>query len=252
MERLFETLPETTVTIRVDPEASVAPIREALARIFDTGRVSVIEGSPTQPDEVVAVRNDEVVAASTAESLLQSLLLVNSDIYITGSRELDEAALPDVLQALHDIPFQLRGYPESDSEKLLLIAVSRAIERRAADAAAGTLRVGFQQLSRLVEEPGTYRVYERLAETDLAVHAYGVGDTTPPADLDVTTHTGTSQLHRKGWFVVFEPPTPAVEPAGLYAIERGDNEWEGFFSFEPSRIDAMQAVITELATTQPQ
>lgn len=252
MERVFETRGEPTVTLRVDPDASVAPIREALARIFDTDRVSIIEGSPTQPAEVVAVRDDEVVATSSAESLLQSLLLVNSDVYITGSRALDEAALPDVLQALHDIPFRLRGFPDSDSEKLLLIAVSREIERRAAETGAGTLRVGFQQLSRLVEEPGTYRVYERLGETDLAVHAYGVGDTTPPAELDVRTHTGTSQLHRKGWFVVFEPPTRDIEPAGLYAIERGENDWEGLFSFEPSRIESMRTVITELTSTPPQ
>lgn len=252
MNKPFETLPETAVTIRVDPEASVAPIRKALTRIFDTEQVSVTEGSASQAADVAAVRDGRVVATSPADALMRSLLLINSDVYITGSRDLDDARLPAVLQALHDIPFQLRGYPESDSEKLLLIVVSRAIERRAAEIGAGTLRVGFQTLSRLVEEPGTYRVYQRLADTDLAVHAYGVGDVLPPDDIDLAVHTGTSQFYRKGWFVVFEPPTADGEPAGLYAVERSENEWDGFWTFEPARVDAMEAVIAESATTQPQ
>ena len=131
MNKPFETLPETTVTIRVDPAASVASIREALTRIFTTEQVCVTEAPADQTAEIAAVRDGEVVATSPAAALLESLLLVNSDVYITGSRALEDAGLPAVLWALHEIPFQLRGYPDSDSEKLLLIAVSRAIERRA-------------------------------------------------------------------------------------------------------------------------
>lgn len=252
MERPFDLLPGATVTLRVTSEASIAPIRDALTDIFNTEQVSVIEAPADQTADVAAVRDGEVVATSPAEALLESLLLINSDNYITGTRELDEAVLPDVLQALHDIPFRLRGYPDSDSEKLLLIAVSRAIELRAAEAGAGTLWVGFQRLSRLVDESGTYRVYERLTNTDLTTHAYGVGDATVPAELDITTHTGTSQFHRKTWFIVFEPPTSTGDPAGLYAIERGENEWEGFWSFRSDQVDAMLDVISDLTTTQVQ
>lgn len=249
MERLFDSLPETSVTIRVDPAASVAPVREALTRIFDTEQVAVTTGSAEQPADVVVVRDGQVVATSSAESLMESLLLINSDVYITGTRHFTEASLPDVLAALHDIPFRLRGYPESDSEKLLLIAVSRLIERRAYEAGTGTLRVGFQRLSRLVDEPGTYTVYEQLADTDLTVHAYGVDDAAVPADLDLTVHAGRSRLHRRGWFVVFQPAAASVEPVGLFAVEREKNRWGGFWSFEPARIATMATVIEELATT---
>jgi hypothetical protein len=47
---------------------------------------------------------------------------------MTGARRLDESALPDMLAGLNDVQFEMRGYPESNSEKLLLIAVSRLIE----------------------------------------------------------------------------------------------------------------------------
>lgn len=246
MRRPFERLSPTSATIRVDPSASVAPLRDALLRLFDDQQVSVTTDSE-QTDEVVVVRDGQVVATSSAAAIMESLLLVNSDVYITGSRGLDNAALPPTVQALHDLPFRLAGYPESDSEKLLLIALSRAIERRALDAGRGTLRVGFQRLSRLVDEPGTRRVYERLATTELAVYAYGVGDTALPESLGFNVHTGTTELHRRGWFVVFQPPAAIdVEPAALYAIEMNDNYWDGFWTYTPERINEIAEVITDI------
>lgn len=238
---MLERLPSTSATIYVDPAASVAPVREALAGVFDTAQVTVAERA-AQSAEVVVERDGSVVATSTITALLRSLLLVNSDVYITGSRGLADAELPETLRVLHDIPFRLRGYPESDSEKLLLIAVSRAIERRAFEAGDGTLRVGFQRLSRLVDEPGTRRVYEQLADTDVAVHAYGVGDADPPVALDLTVHGGSTDLHRRGWFVVFEPPT-GTDAVGLYAVEQSDNEWSGFWTYTPDRVMTMASRI---------
>ena len=249
MRRPFEQLPRAAATIRVDPSASVAPIRDALSRLFDDQQVSVTtadDPADTHTAEVAVSRGGEVVATSSAAAMMESLLLVNSDVYITGSRSLDDAALPSTVQALHDLPFRLAGFPESDSEKLLLIAISRAIERRALEGGRGTLRVGFQRLSRLVEEPGTRRVYERLAETDLAVHAYGVGDTTLPDSLPLTAHTGSSEFHRRGWFVIYEPPADSdIEPVALYAIAVGDNRWDGFWTYTPGRIADIAAFVTD-------
>ena len=254
MRRPFERLPPASATIRIDPSASVAPLQDALSRLFDDQQVSVTtadsqpdEQAADHADEVAVVRDGEVVATSSSAAMMRSLLLVNSDVYITGSRGLDDAALPPTIQALYDLPFRLDGYPDSDSEKLLLIAISRAIERRALASGRGTLRVGFQRLSRLVDEPGTRRVYEQLTETDLAVHAYGVGDTTLPDSLGVTAHTGTTELHRYGWFVVFQPPAGSdAEPVALYAIEVGDNCWDGFWTYTPDRIDEITEYITEM------
>ena len=266
MRRPFERLPSVSATIQVDPSASVVPLQDALSRLFDDQPVSVttaekgiaelVEDAESVDsaaelvdpnDEVAVVRDGAVAATASVDALMESLLLINSDVYITGSRGLSDAALPPILQALHDLPFQLQGFPDSDTEKLLLVAVSRAIERRALDAGRGTLRVGFQRLSRLVDEAGTRRVYERLAETDLAVHAYGVGDTALPDSLSVTAQTGTTELHRRGWFVVFQPPAASdAEPAALYAIEVGDNCWDGFWTYTPERVKGISEVVTEL------
>lgn len=70
-----------------------------------------------------------------------------------------------MLRELRDIVFELRGYPESAKEKLLLIAMSRFVEARALAVGAGEMHVGFQRLSRLTDEFGTQRVYERLADS---------------------------------------------------------------------------------------
>jgi DICT domain-containing protein len=251
IDRLFTQLPSRSYTIRVDPAVSIGPIREILSRIFETQPIAVTEGDVDQQGEIEVVRDGTVVAASSAEEIMQSVLLVNSDVYITGSRTLAESELPDVLRALQEVPFQLRGYPESDSEKLLLIAVSRAIERRAYEAGAGTLQVGFQQLSRLVEEPGTYRVYEQLCATDLDIHAYGVEDVSPPADLDLTLHPGSSRLHRRDWFVAFQPESTDDQPAGLFSTEREPNRWDGFWTFDPARVTSIRRVIEDADTIRP-
>lgn len=219
--------------------------------MFDNQPVSVTTGSLEQSSEIEVFCDGTRLAGSSVDELLRSLLLVNSDVYITGSRPLVECTLPDVLRALQEVPFLVRGYPASDTEKLLLIAVSREIERIAYEAATGTLRVGFQQLSRLVDEPGTYRVYEQLCETDLEIHAYGLEDVPLPKELDLTVHTGSSRLYRHGWFVVFQPETtddPATaQAAGLFSIARESNHWDGFWTYDPERVDTITETILTLA-----
>ena len=97
MRRPFERLPQAAATTRVDPAASVAPIQDALSRLFDDQQVSVtpVDGQTgTHTAEVAVSRGGEVVATSSAAAMMESLLLVNADVYITGSRSLDDAALP--------------------------------------------------------------------------------------------------------------------------------------------------------------
>jgi len=251
IDRLFTQLPSRSYTIRIDPDASVAPIRETVERLFDKQPVSVTGGS-VEDGGIEVIRDGERIATSSADELLQAVLLVNSDVYISGSRPLEDCRLPEVLCALEEIPFLVRGYPESDTEKLLLVAISREIERLAYEKGRGTLHVGFQQLSRLVDEPGTYRVYEQLSATDLDIHAYGVEDVDPPADLDLTVHTGDSPLHRHGWFVVFQPPSDdqlTNRAAGLFSTEREPNRWGGFWTFDPDRVDAIARTVAELTSS---
>jgi len=135
----------------------------------------------TQPSDienlVLLIEDGKVVAGSTLEELTEAVLFVNSDLYITGTRGLDELELPGVITGLDDTLFTLRGYPDSNRQKLLLITISRFIERVAWTAEAGTIRSSFQRLSRINDELGTRRVYERVADAGVDAHLYGVPET---------------------------------------------------------------------------
>ncbi len=229
----------------IDPDASAAPVREALHRLFDNQPVTICEGAANQNDDLVVIRDGEIIASSSVDELLRSVLLINSDVYISGARGLEETELPDVLKALEETPLRLRGYPDSDLEKLLFVKVSRAIERLAYETGKGTLWVGFQRLSRLVDEPGTYEAYKQLCTTDLDIHAYGVDDPRLPPEIerDLTVHAGSSRLHSRCWFVVFEPPSSNGRSAGLLAIEQEPNCYTGFWTFQPRRVESIRQTI---------
>lgn len=250
MTRILEQLPDDQYTIRVAPDASIVSIGDSLTRLFEEQPVSVTEGSSEQPNDIVVAQDDEVLAASSADALLSTIFLINSDTYMTGSREFAETEYPDVLKALEETPFRLRGYPESDSEKLLLIVMSRAIEQLAHAAGTGTLRVGLQAFSRLADEPGTHRVYEKLSETDLDVHVYGIEDTSIPPEFGFTPHAGTSQFYRHSWFVAFQPSSIEDQSAGLFAVEREPNDWEGFWTFQQQRVDSIDREIKRATTNR--
>jgi hypothetical protein len=248
MEYLIDQFANASPTVRIDPDASAVSIYPILDRLFEDQPVTITDSAVDQPDDIAVIRDGDIAASSSAEELLRSVLLVNSDVYITGSRKLTEVKLPDVLEALEGTPLRVRGYPVSDTEKLLLIAVSRAIERMAYETGAGTLRVGFQRFSRLVEESGTYRVYERLSETDVDIHAYGVEDRPLPSEFGFTVHGDTSRLHRRCWFAVFVPPSTEERSAGLFAIERDSNHYSGFWTFRPQRVRSINRAIERSVT----
>jgi hypothetical protein len=161
------------------------------------------------------------------------------------------------------VRFSLRGYPKSNTEKLILVVISRYIERIAARAGRGRHRASFQSLSRINDERGTRAVYERLADTDLDVHVYGRPDWIPSRELDVTTHAGDGPDFRDSWFVLYTPDaepsdsdatadpapnpntddTPSPHPVALLAIETEPREWEAFWTFDPSLVADLNASI---------
>lgn len=201
---------------------------------------------PADEDVALLLEAGEVVASSPMRALEEAILLVNSDLYTTGTLKLHEADLPDVLTGLADTPFRLRGYPLAHKEKLLLVAVSRQIELFAHRAGAGTLRASFQRLSRIDDEVGTRRVYEALAGRDLDVHVYGEPDRDPGADLDVTVHGGYGDRYSDSWFVVFTPEAgSAARPAALLALEVRRRHWDGFWTFDPGLVSDVDATIRD-------
>jgi len=226
------------------------PARNMLDSLLAGQSVSISDvdtggAADAESDIVALVEDDEILARSTLDELLESVLLINSDLYKTGAIDLGDVDLPDVLQGLDEVPFRLRGYPASNKEKLLLIIVSRVIERIAAET-GGTLRASFQRLSRLVDERGTYEVYETLSNGGVDVHLYGVGDANPAETLPVTVHTGTSYPYRRSWFVVFRPPAGGPgDHAALLALEDEPNVWDGFWTFRPDLVDRIERHIAD-------
>ncbi len=213
-----------------------------LAGMFSEQSVSVdeaaVEGVPE--NTVLLLDGDgEVLAQSPLSAVAESLLFTNSDAFVTGSTSLAEANLPAVITGMEGVQFRLRGYPQSHKEKLLLIAVSRHIERAAWEHDAGTHRASFQRLSRIVDEQGTQRVYRQLGESNVDTHVYGVDDdggAERAAELGVTVHAGDSADYRDSWFVVHRPPGAEQpgepNPLALLAVQDEDGVWDGFFTTE--------------------
>jgi len=231
------------VANRTEPE----PFQRMLESLFEKQAVEVGDASVEAHDEdtVLLIEDDTVVATSPLSALQDAILLVNSDLYKTGTRGLDATEVPDVISELTDIQFSLQGYPASNKEKLLLILISRHIERLAYEHGSGTLRSSFQQLSRIEDERGTREAYEQVAETDVDVHIYGQPDWTPDREFDVTMHGGYKWDFQYSWFVLFEPPADDAEGAALLAIEAEPGEWEGFWTYDRSVIDDLATYIRQ-------
>jgi hypothetical protein len=192
-------------------------------------------------DRVLLLRDGEVVARSPLDALERTILHVNSDLYITGAVGIEEIDLPDVIGALTDTTFHVRGFPESNSEKLPLILISRYIERLSADH-GGTHRASFQRLSRIRDERGTENVYRTLGTGAADVHVYGVPDWLPPRGSRLKIHAGYAVDHEHTWFVLHRSE---ARTAALVAIEVDPNEWLGAWTFDRGRVTAIEAEIKE-------
>lgn len=227
---------------RTEPEV----FETLLERVFgdQTVALSELEDDQYAENTILLIDDDEVVAHSPLKSLEDAILMVNSDLYITGTRDLDEVEVPKVIDALADHRFRVRGYPESNKEKLLLIIISRHIERLAYETGEGRLRSSFQRLSRIEDERGTRDVYETIADTDVDAHIYGRLDWVPDPELGLKVHGGSTTDYTDTWFVVFNPPEDATAtPAALLAIEVDERTWEGFWTYDEGLVADIAAYI---------
>jgi hypothetical protein len=252
MESAFEgflieaTAPDRTLAIVDDSQPG--PVEDLFTEAFGSLDVD-LEISTTEEKSsraVVLVEDGEVVATSPITALRNAVLLVNSDLYASGLSGIERHEAPDVLTELDESVYTLRGFPESTKEKLLLVVMSRYIEARALDVRDGRLDVAFQKLSRIDDEYGTGKVYERLSRTDIDVHLYGVPDVRPTGLDGATIHTGWDERYRKSWFVVFGPPSGAqAEPAALVAVEVDENVWRSRWTYDPDRVTEIQERIVD-------
>lgn len=195
--------------------------------------------SGDEQSRLILLNNGRIAASSPLQEIESSLLLVNSDRYITGAASLENIEYPDVITALTEAQFRLQGYPESNKEKLILVLISRYIERLSYEH-GGVHRASFQRLSRLLDESGTESVYRRLGDADVDTHVYGVPDQVPPRGYNVKIHGGYMCDYRNSWFVVHQSETAA---AALMAIETAPNEWKAEWTFNPNKVATINEVI---------
>lgn len=229
-------------TLLVVNRTEPAPFLNLLSSAFSRQPFHVVDRSipGAISDEVLLLDADGFVVASSLPDLAQGFLLINSDRYRTSACDLEESFVPAVLWELTDIAFDLRGYPASNKEKLLLIVMSRFIEARALRVGAGELRSGFQRLSRLDDEYGTSEVYHRLAESAVATHVYGVGSDQLVLPEGLHRHADDRETYRRSWFLTFEPPaTNDLDAVALVAWEIGDNHWRGTWTFDAVKTTAV-------------
>jgi len=221
------------------------PIQDMLEATFGHASVGITELDlpDAEDDAVVLLEDDDVVASSPLSALENEVLMVNSDLYITGTKSLGDVSLPDVLAELEETRFRVRGYPASNSEKLPLILISRYIEQLAWNHKSGRLRSSFQRLSRLNDERGTRNVYRQLGETAVNVHVYGVPDWIPPQSFPGVIHAGYDGEFRSSWFVVHDPEADDARPAALVAERVAENEWDALWTFRPERVKAVNRYI---------
>lgn len=229
------------------------PMADLLSRAFKNQAVTVAERHIPEgvEDLVCLVENGEVIATSPLWALEQSFLMVNVDRYRTGTRQSEISNFPDVLTGLSEIEFTVRGFPQSNKEKLLLVLISRFIEYRALESEAGTFHATFQRLSRLDDEYGTRQIYEWLGTSGVETHVYGIrDDPTVVEDLGATVHDGVSTEYRQSWVVLFQPPDPSLtddtrtEPVALVAIEIDANVWRGLWTYDADRVSRIQSYLT--------
>ena len=218
---------------RTDPE----PVKRMVEDLFGnlSTQVSEITREEADTDLVVLLRDGEVVESSSLSTLRDTLLLVNSDYYRTGPADLGNLDAPDVILELSDTLFTLEGYPDSNTEKLVLTLISRYIEQRAWKHETSSLRTSFQSLSLLYNERATREVYRQLGQiSDLAVEVYGVPDREPPELPGVTVHETTDDEIEQYWFVVHH--TENATSVALLARQTGPTEWRGLWTFDTGRI----------------
>jgi hypothetical protein len=236
---------QLVVVNRTEPD----PIQRLFQRAFGT-QITVSEAylEDAADNTVLLLDGEDVVATSSLESVMKSFLLINSDMYKTSLKGIDEYRLPTVLSKMDEEVLTLRGYPATNKEKLLLIAVSRYIEASALHADNGRLDAAFQRLSRLDDEFGTRQVYQRLSESGVSVHTYGASgkEWVRREGLQLSIHTRNTPEYRKSWFVVYTPEEGGVgEPGALLAWEVEPNQWRSTWTFDPDWVHRIQQYIVE-------
>lgn len=159
---------------------------------------------------MLADERREPIAVSDYDHVYRTTLGNNSDAYVAGCRTLENVAIPKVVARLDGTRMFARNYPSPKKWKLLLVEMSRHIERRAWWVGDGAIRSGFQTLSRFDDESGSWRCTTALSD--------GFRRTPQRRPGLVSAHGWDCPELRTSLFVAFDPPRDPERAAAL--VER--------------------------------
>jgi hypothetical protein len=178
------------------------------------------------PESTVTVQNgDEVLSVDRIETVVDYLDGWESELAGVGEQ-------PSLFGALDETVFR-------SSNKRQLLFASRLIETRAATVGDGRLSAGFQQLSLAAPQ---LSFYKSLPST-VTVSVYGEPDWVPPADSGIAAYDPGVDDNADYWWVIFDGTADNSSHAALLAEEQSPGEYTGFWTYRPSIIDAMRAVV---------
>lgn len=188
---------------------------------------------PTKPDSTVVVRDGETRLASDDIEAVAAYV---------DSWETD-------LSAAHSPPAMFAALDETifrSTNKRQLVLASRLVELRALRAGEGRLAAGFQQLS-LARPQQSF--YTDLPEA-ITVSLYGEPDWVPPADSGLTVYDPDTPSHADYWWVLFDGTDTPTQHAALLAEQTVDGSYTGFWTYRPSLVDEIRAVVDSLDVVQ--
>lgn len=125
-----------------------------------------------------------------------------------------------------------------------MFMASREIEDRAWRVGSGELHAGFQTVEVLT---GQTETYDRLGtQSDLSIHAYAapVSETTTiPESEGFSLHVERNDEIKQTWFVVYDGDGVDENKCALLAEERGEEEYYGFWTYDPKTVDHLQGYL---------
>ena len=153
-------------------------------------------------------------------------------------RPWDPSILSEGYQAVFEL-FENSVFVALDRGQLL--SASREIENRAWRVGRGTLLAGFQRTAALERQR---RIYEELAGgTALDVHVYVEDDGVDLAEVSVTVHSEADSELGEYWFLAFDGDGDDEHKCALLAEQRRDDEYEGFWTYDPDLVDELAAYV---------
>jgi DICT domain-containing protein len=213
-----------------------SPDREVVSRLssyFETQNVRVVRErtSSGRPSGFAILSDENDLLASTSEETLEELL--EGGALETDALGVDDTEYRDFLQYLKETTF-------TSYSKQQMIEASREIEDRAWRVGTGELHAGFQFVSTIESQLGTYR---ELARSKLSIHIYAAPDGSS-IDIDgATVHVEDDEELASLWFVVFDGGQDEHAKSALVAEERSPGSYYGFWTYDPQLVDRILSLL---------